>query len=180
MVLVIQAHPYPDRSYANRSLARAIEGLPGVEVRSLYDLYPDFSIDVLAEQEALDRAQTIVWQHPLYWYTAPALLKLWFETVLSYGWAYGPGGQALRGKRCLWVVTTGGDQDAYSQRGAHQFEFDVFVPVMRQTARFCGLRWLEPIIVHGAQRIPPAELEVIGGNYRASLARLVAEEVEHA
>ena len=52
--LVILAHPYPDRSRANRALVRALDGLPGVAVRSLYDLYPDFAIDVEAEREALD------------------------------------------------------------------------------------------------------------------------------
>ena len=37
MLLVILAHPYPDRSLANRTLLEAIDGLDGVTVRSLYD-----------------------------------------------------------------------------------------------------------------------------------------------
>ncbi len=123
MVLVIQAHPYPDKSRANRALSRAIEDLAGVEQRSLYDLYPDFSIDVPSEQAALLRASIVVWQHPIYWYTAPALLKLWFEKVLLVGWAYGRGGTALRGKKCLWVPTTGADERGYSAQGEHAFPF---------------------------------------------------------
>src|SRR5687768_12986761 len=110
-ILVLQAHPYPDRSRANRALERAIEGIPGVDIRSLYDLYPDFSIDVAAEQSALLACSVVVWQHPLSWYTVPALLKLWFEKVLTTGWAYGEGGRAIAGKRCLWVVTTDTDAD---------------------------------------------------------------------
>ncbi|MCP0855302.1 NAD(P)H-dependent oxidoreductase, partial [Salmonella enterica subsp. enterica serovar Give] len=39
--------------------------LENVEMRSLYHLYPDFNIDVAAEQEALSRASLIVWQHPM-------------------------------------------------------------------------------------------------------------------
>src|SRR5689334_974242 len=120
MILVVFAHPYPDRSRTNRALAEGAAGLESVEVRSLYDLYPDFAIDVEAEQSALERADALVFQHPLYWYTAPALLKLWFEKVLTLGWAYGRGGDALRGKRCLWAVTTGGDEFAYSEDGMHQ------------------------------------------------------------
>src|SRR6185312_3179560 len=115
MVLVLQAHPYPDRSRANRALAKAIEGLEGLEIRSLYDMYPDYAIDVDSEQAALLRAHTIVWQHPFYWYSAPALMKLWFEKVLAHGWAYGEGGTALHGKRCLWVVTTGAGPQAYTE-----------------------------------------------------------------
>ena len=99
MIVVVYAHPYPDRSRAGRALLEAVQGLPDVEVRSLYELYPDFGIDVEAEQEALTRADTIVWQHPLYWYSVPGLLKHWFDKVLA-GWAYGEGGTALVGKRC--------------------------------------------------------------------------------
>jgi glutathione-regulated potassium-efflux system ancillary protein KefF len=171
MVVVVQAHPYPDRSRANRVLARAIDGLAGVAVRSLYDLYPDYSIDVPAEQGALAACSTVVWQHPIYWYSVPALLKLWFEKVLTPGWAWGPGGDTLRGKRCLWVVTTGADEEAYSPGGAHRHEFEAFVQPVRQTAEFCGLRWLEPIVVHGAHRIPTETLETIGAAYRARLER---------
>ena len=117
MILVLQAHPYPDRSRANQALTDAITGLDGVTVRSLYDRYPDFDIDVPSEQAALAGARVVVWQHPLYWYAAPALLKLWFEKVLTAGWAYGPGERALRGKRCLWAVTSGGDGDDYRPGG---------------------------------------------------------------
>lgn len=181
MVLVVAAHPYPDRSRANRALSAAIAGLPGVEVRSLYDLYPDFSIDVEAERVALGRATVLVWQHPIYWYAAPALLKLWFEKVLGLGWAYGPGGTALRGKRCLWVATTGGDAAGYSAEGMHQHVFSAFVPVMQQTAQFCGMTWLEPLVVHGAHKISEAELAERAAAYRARIEALLAEEAgDHA
>lgn len=175
MIVVVQAHPYLDRSRANRVLARAIHGLDGVETRALYDLYPDFSIDVAAEQRALAAAAVVVWQHPLYWYTAPALMKLWFEKVLAPGWAYGPGGDALRGKRCLWVVTTGGDERDYSPWGLHLERFDAFMPVIRQTAQFCGMQWLDPIVVHDAHRIDAARLEVFAARYRECLVALNAE-----
>jgi glutathione-regulated potassium-efflux system ancillary protein KefF len=178
MIVVVQAHPYPDRSRANRTLARAIDGLEGVAVRSLYDLYPDFSIDVDAEQRALAPASVVVWQHPLYWYTAPALLKLWFEKVLTPGWAYGPGGDALRGKCCLWVVTTGGDERDYSPWGLHSESFDAFTPAIRQTARFCGMEWLDPIVVHDAHRIDVARLEAVAARYREVLVALKAQDVD--
>lgn len=118
-VVVIYAHPYPDRSRANRVLFDAVRALPGVDARAIYDLYPDFDIDIEAEQAALMAAHTVVWQHPVYWYTAPALMKLWFEKVLAHDWAYGAKGRALVGKRCLWVVTTGGDASSYGEGGMH-------------------------------------------------------------
>ena len=175
MITVLLAHPYPDRSRANRLLARAVDDLPGVVLRSLYDLYPDFAIDADAERDALAASDVVVWQHPVLWYTAPALLKLWFEQVLTAGWAYGPGGNALRGKSCLWVVTTGGDDGDYSPDGVHGHLFDAFAAAVRQTARFCGMEWLEPLIVHAANRLDEEALHAWGERYRARLV-----EVGHA
>src|SRR5687767_4952758 len=175
MLILIFAHPYPDRSRANRALLDAVRDMPGVAVRSLYDLYPAFEIDIEAEQTALAAAHTIVWQHPTYWYSVPGLLKHWFDKVLVRGWAYGDGAAALRGKRCLWVTTTGGDEEAYRPEGMHGRPFAHYSPVVEQTAVFCGMRWLDPIIVQAVNRLSPAELDAIGQQYRARLARLIAE-----
>jgi glutathione-regulated potassium-efflux system ancillary protein KefF len=172
MVLVVFAHPYPDRSVANRTLIESIEDLDGVTVRAIYDLYPDFAIDADAEREALEGASAVVWQHPIQWYTVPALLKLWFERVLINGWAWGPGGERLRGKRCLWAVTTGGDELDYSPDGIHGQAFAAFEPVVRQTAEFCGMTWLEPFIVPGARQLDPETLREHGRRYRARLSTI--------
>jgi glutathione-regulated potassium-efflux system ancillary protein KefF len=172
-ILVVYAHPYPKRSRANRALLRAVKGLEGVEVRSLYDRYPDFGIDVEAEQEALRRADVVVWQHPLYWYAVPGLLKHWFDTVLIHGWAYGEGGTALHGKRCLWVTTTGGDEGSYRAGAPHGHDFETFVPPVLQTAVFCGMVWEEPIVVHAAHRIEDAALERLARTYRARIERML-------
>lgn len=108
MVLIIYAHPYPQHSHANKRMLEQARTLENVEIRSLYQLYPDFNIDVAAEQEALSRADLIVWQHPMQWYSTPPLLKLWIDKVFSHGWAYGHNGKALHGKSLMWAVTTGG------------------------------------------------------------------------
>ena len=173
-VLLIFAHPYPDRSRANRLLLEAVESEARVSVRSLYDLYPTFDIDVRAEQEALRTSKIVVWQHPMYWYSVPGLLKHWFDKVLTRGFAYGDGGNVLWGKRCFWVVTTGGDDRAFGSHGMHGRPFFVFSPVVEQTALFCGMHWEEPLVVHGAHRSPPGDLEAAAVTYRERLIELIA------
>ena len=158
MICVIHAHPYASRSRANRALLDAVRSLSDVDVRSLYDLYPDFDVDVFEEQQALARAQLIVLMHPVYWYSVPGLLKHWFDKVLTYGWAYGEGGTALRGKRCLWVPTTGGDTQSYTKRGLHAHPFSSFTTATEQTARFCGMRWEAPHIVYDADEMDARRL----------------------
>ncbi len=167
-VALIFAHPYAERSLANRELLKAIDDLSFVERRPLYDLYPDFDIDIEAEQGRLETVDTMVLQHPVYWYGMPALMKLWIDEVFTMGWAYGEGAAALKGKRLQWVATTGGDFDAYSKDGPHGHPFEAFVAPMRQTALFCGMDWLEPIVVHDAHS-DQAEVAAAGQRYRAPL-----------
>jgi glutathione-regulated potassium-efflux system ancillary protein KefF len=174
MILLVFAHPYPDRSRANRVLLSAVRDLDGVEVRSLYEMYPAFDLDVPAEQAALVAADVVVWQHPMYWYTVPGLLKHWFDKVLTRGFAYGEGGTALRGKRCQWVTTTGADATQFAPDGWHGHSLEAFSPVVEQTARFCGMGWEEPFVVHGAHRIPNAALEDFAVSYRRRLTALLA------
>lgn len=149
-VALIYAHPFAERSLANAALLATIADLPFVARRDLYDRYPDFDIDVEAEQKLLESARLVVLQHPIYWYSMPALLKLWIDDVFALGWAYGEGGSALTGKDLLWVATTGGDTSAYVPDGPHGHPFGDFIHPIQQTAAFCGMRWLDPIIVHDA------------------------------
>jgi len=170
MVCVIHAHPYLSRSRIHRALADALRGLENVELRPLYDLYPDFDIDIEAEQRSLAQAQLVVWMHPVYWYSVPALLKHWFDKVLAFGWAYGAGGTALAGKHCLWVATTGGDENTYAPSGLHARPFASFAPAIEQTARYCGMEWEPPYIVYGANGLDEAQL----AGHAAALIRQLA------
>ena len=170
MICVVHAHPYPSRSRINRALAEALSTLPALELRSLYSLYPDFDIDVAAEQKALAGADLVVWMHPLYWYSTPALLKHWFDKVLEFGWAYGDRAAALRGKSCLWVPTAGGGEATYAPDGLHAHPFASFATPIEQTARFCGMRWESPHVVLDADDVDEARLGQIVADLRRRLS----------
>jgi glutathione-regulated potassium-efflux system ancillary protein KefF len=169
MILVVYAHPYPTRSRACKSLVEAISGRQDLEVRSLYELYPDFDIDGKAERQALERARLVVWLHPFYWYGVPALLKHWFDQVLVRGWAHGGDGRALEGKDCLWVTATGGGDDAFTPEGRHGHSFEAFEPPIKQTARYCGMNWLAPFALKSANSASPESLHEAGEKLDARL-----------
>lgn len=157
-VLVLAAHPSLHLSRINRPLMEAARALPHVQLRDLYALYPDYAIDVAAEQAALAAADLIVWQHPLHWYSMPPLMKLWLDEVLSLGWAYGAGAdgqpaQRLRGKGLWLVLSTGGTEEAYHPQGYNRYFFDAFLPPYEQTAALCGMRFLPPLVLHGAHHV---------------------------
>lgn len=150
-ILVILAHPQFEHSRANRALADAARAA-GIELRDLYALYPDYLVDVAAEQAALAGVELLVWLHPIHWYGMPPLMKLWLDEVFSFGWAYGTGGQALQGID-LWLATsTGGPEDSYRSDGHNRFFFDAFLPPYDQTAALTGMRFLPPLVLHGAHR----------------------------
>jgi glutathione-regulated potassium-efflux system ancillary protein KefF len=173
MLCLVYAHPYPDRSRANRSLLEALPVDPRLDARSLYDLYPAFDIDVEREQAALGEASVVVLQHPLYWYSVPGLMKHYFDKVLVRGFAYGEGGRVLRGKRCLWVPTTGGDDASYAAAGPHGRPFAEFVAPIAQLALFCGMHFEEPFVVHAAHRLSDDALAERARAYRSRLLDLL-------
>ena len=174
-ILVLLAHPELEQSRANRRLldaALALQqgGSRSVAVRDLYALYPDYLLDVETEQALLAAARLVVWQHPIRWYGMPPLMKLWCDDVLAFGWAYGPGGGALRGKDVWLVASTGGAEDSYRPDGYNRYFFDAFLPPYEQTAALCGMRFLPPLLLHGAHRASDGELAEHAQSYARHLA----------
>jgi glutathione-regulated potassium-efflux system ancillary protein KefF len=163
-ILIIAAHPQLEHSRVTRRLLtaalRAVQAEPErLAVHDLYRRYPDYFIDVAAEQAALQAAKLVVWLHPVQWYSMPALMKLWLDEVFAFGWAYGPGGEALRGKDLWLAASTGGPSSSYRPDGHNRYFFDAFLHPHEQTAALCGMRWLPPLVLHGAHRADDATLD---------------------
>lgn len=152
-VLVLFAHPVLERSRVNKRLVEAVRGLPDVTIHDVYEAYPTMAIDVAREQELLREHDVIVFQHPFYWYSTPALLKEWQDHVLEHGWAYGAGGTKLRDKITLNAVSTGGPAQAYRKGGYTRFTVRELLAPWEQTANLCGMRFLAPFVVHAALRV---------------------------
>jgi glutathione-regulated potassium-efflux system ancillary protein KefF len=171
-IIVIVAHPRIEHSRVNHRLRQAAARLPPerVAVRDLYALYPDYLIDVEAERALLAEARLLVWQHPFHWYGMPPLLKLWLDEVFGFGWAYGPGGDALRGKDLWLAVSTGGGEDAYHPSGHNRHFIDAFWPPCEQTAALAGMRFLPPLVLHDAHRVGDAEVQTHAELYAQRLA----------
>ncbi len=168
-ILVQFVHPHPRHSRVNRQLLQAISDLDDIVVNDLFERYPDFYIDVEREQEQLRAADLVVFQHPFYWYSAPAMLKQWLDVVFSYGFAFGSEGTALQGKRLLSAVTTGHGAEAYRPDGYDRFSMKELLRPFEQTAFHCGMIYEAPFVVHGARRLSDADLQHHGEAYRRLL-----------
>ncbi len=177
-ILVVYAHPAAHLSRVNRRLAAAARATDGVEVLDLYETYPDFFIDVAAEQARLERAAAVVFVHPIQWYSMPALLKEWIDVVFKAGWAYGPHGQALAGKPYWMVATAGSLESDYAPGALHERPFADYLPAFRQTAVLCGMPWEEPLMLFGAHQVSQDTVEAHVTAFELRLRALCASTLK--
>jgi glutathione-regulated potassium-efflux system ancillary protein KefG len=172
-VLVLFAHPALQKSRVNVRLAAAARGVTGITFHDLYEEYPNFHVDVAREQALLLAHDVIVFQHPFYWYSCPALLKEWIDLVLEYGFAYGPAGDKLRGKTILSALTTGGAEHSYQREGHNRFTMRELLAPFEQTALLCGMTPLPPFVIHATvHTVAAAELDRHAADYARVLSAL--------
>ncbi len=158
-VLVVYAHPNPD-SFNNAILRTLQEALTdaGHEVR-INDLYEEgfdpvldrarlaqmskgeMPADVLREQQQLRWAEGVIFIYPLWWCDRPAILKGWFDRVMTNGFAFEYTAEGAKGlltqTKAMVLVTAGGDPASYQGLGADQF---VVGPTVYGTLSFCGIK----------------------------------------
>jgi glutathione-regulated potassium-efflux system ancillary protein KefG len=172
-ILILFTHPRYERSTVNSILVNNIPDIPEITFHDLYEKYPDFNIDIEYEKSLLTDHQIIIWQHPFYWYSAPPLLKQWIDLVLEFGWAYGPGGSALKDKIVFNSITSGGQLSAYAREGYNRFTIKELLAPWQQTAFLCKMIYLPPFAIHGTHRIQNGELNIMADYYREILNRFV-------
>ncbi len=171
-ILINFAHPRFETSIANKMMVSAIQNLEGVTFNDLYEEYPDFLIDIEREQKLLLEHDIIVFQHPLYWYSTPALLKEWQDLVLEAGFAYGNNGYQLENKCWLTAITVGGAYESYTESGYNSYPLEELLKPFEQTANFCGMRYLKPFAVYDVLRISREKMRDAAESYRKHIISL--------
>lgn len=150
-VLILFAHPSRDRSEISAPMFKAALGRENVTCVDLYADYPDYRIDIDAEQQRLVEHQVVVFLFPLYWYSTPSILKEWQDLVLEYGFAYGSGGTALHGKTFICALSAGGSADAYQADGFNHFTIRELLQPLEQTAALTGMTYLPPFALFASR-----------------------------
>ena len=164
-ILIISGHPDMNDSVANKAILEETgKLLPEAEIVYLEKLYPDYKIDVPVEQARLIKADIIVFQFPLYWYSIPSLLSRWIEKTFTHGFSHGSTGDKLKGKKLILSFTSGAPADMYKYGGAQNYPIDDFLVPYKQTCNLCGLIWCDYVYTGGvsyALREDPVMLEQI-------------------
>lgn len=177
--LVVFADPSLHRSRISRRVADAVSSLPGVVVQDLYQLYPDFYIDVRRQRELVKAAPLVVFVFQFGWYAMPALLKEWFDTVFKPEWAIEQPGP-LAGKAAWAAVATSGASSDYRPGGAHGRPLLDYLAPLEQATRSCGMRWFEPHVFYGADAHDPDAAARHAAQLHAQLALHAGIDLEQA
>lgn len=133
-----------------------------------------FATDVKAEMDKLDWADLVIFQHPLWWFDAPAILKGWYDRVLASGFAYGGGNMFdkgnLAGKRALVSITTGGPEQSYPNLN------ETLKATLFGRLYFCGMQVFQPFAAFGIAHQDDESRARVLADYRKRIEGLLEEE----
>lgn len=175
-VLIISGHPNLKASVGNVTVLNEVaRALPEAEIRRLDALYPDYKIDVAAEQEALLKVDVMVWQFPFSWYSLPGIMKLWLDQVFVHGFAHGSMAK-LGGKKLVLSFTSGASQTLYASDGFFGHAVEDYLTPFRTTAALCNLDWQQPVYTCGISYADRDEAKIVQQQVMAKehASRLIA------
>lgn len=119
--------------------------------------------EIVAEQQKLLRADAVVLQFPLWWFSMPAIMKGWVDRVFVEGFGYGIraadgrtrryGDGTLAGKRAMIVVTMGGSEHTVSPRGINGSLEEMLYPIQHGILFYTGMFVVPPVLVASADRM---------------------------
>lgn len=159
-VLIISGHPDLKNSIANVTILDELaNALPTAEIRRLDELYPNYQVDIAAEQAAIEKADAIVFQFPFSWYSVPGLMKLWIDKVFVHGFAHGSTAK-IAGKKFIVSFTTGAPDEVYSADGFFKHRVEDYLPQFETFAAHCGLDYQAPIYTNGISYVGRDEAKI--------------------
>lgn len=147
---MILAHPKIEESIGNKIISELTNTGGNVEVRYLNALYPDFKINIKAEQAALLSADVIIFQYPLFWYSTPSILKEWIDQVFQYGFAFGKDGYLLKDKKVIVSITVGSSKKDYPQEIIDKILFP-----LQGLAAYCKMNYIGEVFSNNINNYTP-------------------------
>lgn len=137
------------------------------------------SRDIVDEHEKVKEADLVIFQFPLYWFSVPAIMKGWFDRVLTQGFAFSLENMydngVFKDKKAMLSFTTGAGQSMFQPDGVNGDINVLLWPLQNGTLHFCGFQVLAPQIFWSPAHTPPQQRTAMLDGWRARLKGLMAE-----
>lgn len=139
-----------------------------------------FSDELQNEMNKFDKADLVIFNFPLWWFSMPAILKGWVDRVFAMGFAYGAGkgvyeNGAFKNKRAFVTTTTGGPENSYGDKGKNGKTETILFPIQHGIFYFVGMQVLEPFIAYAPARLTDEERKGILENYKKKIENAFTE-----
>ena len=176
-ILVIATHPNIKESRVNKVWIETLKKENNVTVRFLDEIYgEDKKINVEKEKDFLEKSERVVFQFPFYWYSMPALMREYFDSVLQFGWAYGPKGDALKGKEFLVARSVGAPEYSYMGGSYNNFTITELLRPSEATANAVQMIYLTYFALFDIPRLSDEEIEESAKKY---IKHINNEDINH-
>ncbi|STQ86125.1 flavodoxin family protein [Helicobacter muridarum] len=145
--LIIFAHTFWDESKVNRALLKEVERIETIKIHNLTTTYPDNKIDINKEIALLSKADKIIFQFPMFWYSTPSIMKEWQDRVLTTI-SDGKNPELLKGKQFQIITTAGSKESSFD--GHHGYTIDTLLSPLYNSFGYMGCEILIPCCMYEA------------------------------
>ena len=167
--LVLVSHPEYDNSMTEAFLKQCQSDIENVDWVVLDNIQKDFIFDKEQEQQRLAQYDRILFQFPMYWYSAPALMKKYEDDVFTKNFiAYEQEG-ALKGKEMGIITTLGDPIKDYQVGGREGFSISELLKPYQAIAQRGQMKFLKPFVISQFAYMTDAQKQKLLIDYRSYL-----------
>ena len=175
-VLIVSGHTDLSNSVVNKTILEVLgKEMPHAEIDLLESLYPDYKIDVEDEQDKLRKADVIILQYPIFWYSMPSLIEKWMEDTFLYGFSHGIDGDKLKNKKLIVSFTTGAIKESYTKEN-YGFEIEDLLLSIKATCHLCEIEFAGYIYTCGVsyrKRTNPDDIKLLEDKAKQHVDRVM-------
>ena len=168
--LVIVAHPQLDASTAQSFLKTAALADSAV---IWHELTAPF--DIAAEQKLLHSVDRIIFQFPMYWYSAPAILKQWLDEVWN---SQLTSNRLVKGRQLGIVVTVAHPATAFGPGASQEYTIAELLRPYQALAHATGMQYLPPLPIYQFAQQTEEEKQLLYIRYQQYLTLKISQREE--
>jgi NAD(P)H dehydrogenase (quinone) len=136
-----------------------------------------FIEEIKIEMEKFVKADLLIFNFPLWWFSLPAILKGWVDRVFAMGFAYGAGkgvydSGTFKNKKTFCCITTGGPATAYGLNGRNGNLETILYHINHGMLYFVGIQTLPPFVGFSPVRLTEEERQAVIENYKTYLQNI--------